>query len=299
MINLIPNGSALPPASSQIFLRESNSSSFPVYILSSTNRTQLSNNYYHSFFDDPSTVRINSTNLEYNTTTELSQWIKKLVEPLGQTLINSFVGRGKNFTIDELIINNLVYCTLKNINCPLISNVTNQSVANTFQSSDQTPMPFSINTYPTSASATFVFVQNVLGYFLRDRSYDHLNLSNAECQDLAKNDSFFTFNYAGGYVPSIDSNVLYPGYCIRSYLRSTQSMSPAFAIGDYDLAQTTFPTWTESRWSAVSLRLFIIPSRTHEIITLIIGILLLSVSFIVLFLLRIYTKLSLLQPSSS
>ncbi|CAF3076566.1 unnamed protein product [Rotaria sp. Silwood2] len=299
MINLIPSNSPLPPASSQIFLRQTLSSSFPAYILSSTDQFQLSNHYYHSFFDDPSTLSINISTLEYNTTTEFSLWIKRIVEPLAQTLIESLVDTKKNVIIKQEIVNNLVYCILKNINCPLIHNVTNQSVGNTFQPFDQTSMLFSINTYPISTTATFPFIKYVLSYFLRDRSYDTQNLTETSCKQLIYNDSFCSYTFVGGYLPSMINKNLFSGYCVRSYLRSVQSISPAFVIENYDLSQTTYPAWTESRWTAISLRLFIIPTRTHEIVTLIIGILLTFISFCVLFFLRYYTKISILQPSSS
>ncbi|CAF0977290.1 unnamed protein product [Rotaria sordida] len=291
--------SSLPPASSQIFLRQTSSLSFPAYILTSTNQNQLSNHYYHSFFDDPSTLSINISSLEYNSTTEFSQWIKNIVEPFGQTLIESFVGIKKNITIKQEIINNLVYCILKNINCPLIHNVTNQSTGNSFDSSNETSLPFSINTYPVAATPTFPFVQNILSYFLRDRIYDTYNLNETTCKQYSNNDSFCSYIYVGGYAPSIMSEQSFDGYCVRSYIRSVSSMSPAFTIDNYDLSQTTYPAWTESRWTTISLRLFVIPTRKHEIITLVIGILLLSVSFIVCFILRYYTNISLLQPSSS
>lgn len=299
MIDLVSSNSPLPPASSQIFLQQTSSSLFPAYILSSTNENHLSNHYYHSFFDDPSTLSIDISTLEYNTTTKFSQWIKRIVEPFAQSLIESFIGIQKSVTIKQEIINNLVYCILKNINCPLISNITNQSISNTFQSFDQTSMPFSINTYPISTTPTFPFIQYLLSYFLRDRSYDLQNLTDSTCRENSLNDSFSSYMYVGGYLPSIDNDLLFDGYCIRSYIRAISSISPAFIIENYNLSQTTYPTWTESRWTTISLRLFIIPTRIHEIVTLIIGITLFSISFIVLFLLRYYTKLSLLQPSSS
>jgi hypothetical protein len=299
MIHSVAPDTPLPPASAQIFLRQTSSSSFPAYVLSSADEHQFANPYYHSFFDDPSTLSIDISTLDYNTDTKLSQWIKQLVEPLAQTLLESFTGVRSNVIIKQEIVNNLVYCILKNINCPLIHNVTNQSVGSTFQSFDQTPMPFSINSYPVSLTPTFPFIQYALSYFLRDRSYDSQNLTVATCKERASNDSFRSYRFVGGYSPSIDENQPFPGYCVRSYIRSAQSMSPAFVINNYDLAQTTYPAWTESRWTTISLRLFIIPTGTHEVVTLVMGMLLFSVSFFVLLGLRQYTKISLLQPSSS
>ena len=298
MFKTVAPQTPLPPASSQIFLRESSSSSFPAYVLTSTNENQLFNRYYHSFLDDPSTVSIDISTLEYNTTTELSRWIKRFIEPFAQTLLDS-LGVKKSVTIKQEILDHLIYCILKNINCPLIHNVTNQSIGKTFQTFDGTSMPFSINTYPVSTTPTFPFIQYVLGYFLRDRTLDIENLTDVTCRERATSDSFHSYIYVDGYPPSIDGERIYPGYCIRSYIRSVSSISPAFVIKNYNFSQTTYPIWTESRWTTVSLRIFIMPSHRHELLTLILGLALFLISFLFLFYLRYYTKISLFQPSSS
>lgn len=289
----------LPPASSQIFLRESSSASFPAYVFTSTDENQFFNHYYHSFLDDPSTVSIDISTLDYSTTTDLSRWIKRFVEPFAKTLLDSLGIKKSSVVIKQEIVNNLIYCILKNINCPLIYNVTNQSIGNTFQPFDQTSMPFSINTYPLSTSPTFPFIQYVLSYFLRDRSFDRENFTDITCREQARNDTFHSYIYVNGYPPSIDGDRSFPGYCIRSYIRSVSSISPAFVMENYNISQMSYPMWTESRWSTVSLRIFIMPSHRHEIMTLIIGLGLFLISFTLLFYLRYYTKISLFQPSSS
>ncbi len=93
---------------------------------------------------------------------------------------------------------------MKNINCPLIHNITNQSIDNKFQLFDQTLIPFSINTYPISTTPAFPFIQYVLSYFLRDRSYDSQNFTETSCRKQATNDGFCSYTYVGGYSPSIN-----------------------------------------------------------------------------------------------
>ena len=299
MIIPLSSDPLLPPASSQIFLRQTASAKFPVYILTSADQSRLSNHYYHSFFDDPSTLSINVSTLDQNTTTDFGLWIKSIAEPLAQTLLENYANSTKNVTIEQEIIDQLVYCIFKNINCHLIQNITNQSIAKSFESFDQTSLTFSVSTYPISSTPTFPFVQNVLSYFLRDRTYDTYNLTETTCQDYANNDSLRFYRYVNGYLPSITSEPTFMGYCVRSYIRSSDSASPAFAIDNYDLSQKTYPQWTESRWGTLSLRLFVIPTRKHETATLVLGLLLLFISFIISVLLRYCTKISLLQPSSS
>ena len=237
--------------------------------------------------------------LDQNTTTEFGLWIKSIVEPLAQTLLEFYTNTPENITIEQEIIDDLVYCVFKNINCPLIQNITNQSIAESFQPFDQTALPFAVSTYPIYTTPTFPFVQNILSYFLRDRTYDTYDLTETTCQEYEKNDSLRFYRYVNGYLPSISAEPIFSGYCVRSYIRFADSGSPAFAIDNYDLSQKTYPQWTESRWSNLSLRLFVIPTKKHETVTLVLGILLLSSSFIVLLLLRCFTSISLLQPSSS
>ena len=126
-----------------------------------------------------------------------------------------------------------------------------------------------------------------------------MNLTEAQCTAFASNDSFRFFNYVKGYLTSMNVSQSTGGVCVRSYLQGVDSRSPAFVINDYDFSQTTYPQWTESRWSTISLRLFVIPTRKHEVVTFVVGFLLFSVSFIVFAFLRFCTKLSLFKPSSS
>ena len=52
-----------------------------------------------------------------------------------------------------------------------------------------------------------------------------------------------------------------------------------FPITDYNWSSGEYSTWSESTWSALSSRLFLRPSRTHEIVTLTIGFVVLILSF--------------------
>ncbi|CAF1285875.1 unnamed protein product, partial [Didymodactylos carnosus] len=274
----------LPPASSQIFLQQTNST-LPCYVLSDAKET-YQNHYYHSIFDDIYNLKLNSTS--YNQTTDFSLWIKQIVQPLAQSIIQLAVGDlpGNVSLINQQIINDLAYCILQNINCEMIHNLTVTSVGNTFSQFNLTSLPFSINTYPTSSTPTFTFIENVLAYFLRDRSFDRLNMTEDGCKNYTKDVTDMNqYTYVKGYRPSIENDV-YTGYCVKSYLKYSQSLSPAFIIKNYDLSTLTYPAWTESRWALIQLRLFVIPTKKHEIATLIIGIILLCLSFIICALLR-------------
>lgn len=52
-------------------------------------------------------------------------------------------------------------------------------------------------------------------------------------------------------------------YCVRSTVRLTRALSPAFELGQW--GSTEYSTWTESRWKDVSARIFLVASKELEV----------------------------------
>jgi nicastrin len=52
-------------------------------------------------------------------------------------------------------------------------------------------------------------------------------------------------------------------------------------LKDYDWSSGEYPSWTESVWTEISLRMFLKPSRTQEYVTLFSGLLVMAISFVV------------------
>ena len=84
---------------------------------------------------------------------------------------------------------------------------------------------------------------------------------------------------------SSDSN----GVCVRSQAIKTDAISPAFdnygnegQITDSNL----YSAWTESQWKSVSAQMFIMPSPLQQWLTLITGLIILLVSFIVVYIIN-------------
>ncbi|XP_015267604.1 PREDICTED: nicastrin [Gekko japonicus] len=67
-------------------------------------------------------------------------------------------------------------------------------------------------------------------------------------------------------------------FCVRSTVRLTSASSPAFELQDW--GSTQYSTWTESRWKELHARIFLVASRQLEIITLVVGIVILIISFV-------------------
>uniref|UniRef100_A0AAY4BWS2 Nicastrin n=1 Tax=Denticeps clupeoides TaxID=299321 RepID=A0AAY4BWS2_9TELE len=69
-------------------------------------------------------------------------------------------------------------------------------------------------------------------------------------------------------------------YCVRSTVRSTLAISPAFELREYE--SKVYSTWTESRWkSSIKARIFLVASKELEMLTLGVGIAVLLVSLLV------------------
>jgi len=57
------------------------------------------------------------------------------------------------------------------------------------------------------------------------------------------------------------------------------AISPAFIIDNYNWTSGLYSSWTESVWPELSLRMFLRPSLSQEVNTLVAGLVVLFVSF--------------------
>lgn len=64
----------------------------------------------------------------------------------------------------------------------------------------------------------------------------------------------------------------------------TPKHSISYSHTDYDMKSGRYSTWTESTWNALSARIFLQPSATHEALTLAIGFVVTTISFVLVFL---------------
>ncbi|XP_076223898.1 nicastrin isoform X2 [Nomia melanderi] len=70
------------------------------------------------------------------------------------------------------------------------------------------------------------------------------------------------------------------GICINSTVNYSAAMSPAFIIDGYDMKSGIYSTWTESIWETLSVRMFLKPSQATQRLSMILGSIVASVSFI-------------------
>lgn len=118
-------------------------------------------------------------------------------------------------------------------------------------------------------------------YVLANLTGSRLNesITKEECQNMDKPSAGDLYQYAW-VQGSPEPNATSPRkpYCVRLTVRLSSATSPAFELEDWGSSE--YSTWTESRWKELHARIFLVSSRQLEIVTLIVGIVILIVSFV-------------------
>ncbi|KHJ91074.1 hypothetical protein OESDEN_09069, partial [Oesophagostomum dentatum] len=69
--------------------------------------------------------------------------------------------------------------------------------------------------------------------------------------------------------------------CYRSPVVTYDVISPAFRIEGYDYSNTTYSTWSESRYDIEPLRLYLLEDESYEKTLFLIGLVFAIVSFLI------------------
>ncbi|KAL5284629.1 NCSTN family protein [Megaselia abdita] len=265
----------LPPTSAQSFLREQES--FPVGILSS----KPSNAFYHSIYDDAvnlmnftyanksldfTSLMSNDLALSYFNETDVQMKIRNVATVLAITLYETLTlkpFKGDEF-VNPILIDEVLYCFLESQNCPLLKSTLRSSKGVVLP---PIPPPRYVSVANGLREAT-IWTYRIMGLLVSQKMKD-IEKDNCTVPPL---------NWYSGYSGD--------GECRLTTQNMTHARSPAFDIEDYDWKSGRYSTWTESTWQQISARIFLRPSKTQEVTTLTIGIVVLILSFALIFLIR-------------
>ncbi|XP_075147809.1 nicastrin [Haematobia irritans] len=260
-------GYQMPPTSAQSFLRKNNS--FPAVILNAP----PSNHFYHSVYDDGANLKFNYTNssldytklmphneaLKYFKADSVQMKIRNVSAVITMSLYD--VLTGKEYWDDLLpspvLIDEILYCFIKSQNCPLFFAA---SKPNSFTKLPLIAPNRYISVNRDSQEAT-IWTYRIMGYLVSQKLH---NVPRENCTYLPR-------YWFAGYNKQ--------GECGLTTQNYSLALSPAFTIENYNWSSGEYSTWSESTWSSLSSRLFLRPSRTHEIITLTTGIVVFLLSF--------------------
>jgi nicastrin len=287
--------SDFPPSSFHSFVKAHSSLSG---ILIANHRRQFANRYYNSMYDKYEFAGLNYDSVNeserYNFIGDMARHIHTVSTTISQTVYKYLVTNNTSAECSPNIttIANMLYCFAVNSSCELLNSTYNDHCASTL-GRDKVAQQRYVGVAQSESYDTchrFLFVR-----FLGD--VINGNWTADTCHQLAQssNDSIYDYDFIrGDVINSTDSSRR--GLCIRSLANISEAQSPAFLIDDYDWSSGEYSTWTESIWpaNAMKVRIFMIPSHNQQVTTLLVGISVLILSFVVVYFIE--RKSSLLFP---
>ncbi|XP_050340270.1 nicastrin isoform X1 [Bactrocera neohumeralis] len=260
-------GTTIPPTSAQSFLRKN--LSFPALILNS----KPQNRYYHSIYDNAANLNFTYGNhteqnytklmsteeaLQYFSADSVQMKIRNVSTSIALALAQMLFSKGplEKVYASPVLVDELLHCFLQSADCRLFRD------ASPVNSLPGLPFPpsryISVAGSPQDSSG---WTNRVLGLLLSTEVADTVE---EKCGPLP-------LQWIAGQKGA--------GECRLTTQNYTHALSPAFLIDDYDWKSGQYSTWTESTWGGLKARMFLRPSRVHEIVTLSIGIVVLIISF--------------------
>ncbi|KAM4014063.1 nicastrin isoform 2-T2 [Anomaloglossus baeobatrachus] len=266
----------LPPASFQRFLRVRH---IPGVVLTD-HRRAYSNKYYNSMYDTPESIHMNypsglSKDEALNYVTEAAQSLSEVATLLARTL---YLQAGGNNTAgiqaDVKSVTRMLYGFLVMSNNSWFQSIIKPDWKGNLENKPpQYYVTASLIGRTQSPNPPTSFVIAVLA----NLTGQVVNYTKEGCQspDNAAEPKLYEYLWVQG--PLNDNSTTRAPYCVRTTLRSYLAESPAFELNEWD--STEYSTWTESRWKEIRARIFLVPSYELEVITLIVGIAVLLLSF--------------------
>ncbi|KAI8480669.1 hypothetical protein Bbelb_416180 [Branchiostoma belcheri] len=282
-----PSFQALPPASLQRFLRED---SRVAGMVLSDHMAAYSNDYFMSRLDLPVEIGMDipvdlKPDQAYDYTTKQGASLTKVATVIARTLYllasNKTASEATKIEVNGTTVNHLLYCFLQQANCPLFAEVlTSKSAAALKSLPGPLPRYVSVPHDMTNSQISQV-IANVLTFYLGER-LPSLNKS-SECKTPSK-DHIHSYIFMNGrpVVNPTDNTTSYASFCIRAPVRFSKAESPAFLSKEM-LHSNEYPSWTESRWTVINAKIFLVSSEAEQTITLSVGVVVLLVSLVLVY----------------
>ncbi|RWS27375.1 Nicastrin-like protein [Leptotrombidium deliense] len=266
-ISVQKSNKSLPPSSLQSFLKED--LGIAGVVLSNYD-TEYRNKYYNSFLDVIKDTNVNDT---VKVLTDLSRGLSNALLKLLKNTTNA--DDSSNF------ISLLVHCFFVQPSCTYFNETLITSEGG---------KPFHTQTYPSVYTRKSEYTVSpyvaAVHRLLLNYTGTYLTVSRSECLRQQKENSNYSFEWV-----AININDDKNGRCVRSSTFLTEALSPAFLGDSPDWNSKEYSTWTESVFDGNNYaRLFLIPSRAHDIVILLVGIGVLFSSFIVTAIFNFYSS---------
>ncbi|NXN26790.1 NICA protein, partial [Nycticryphes semicollaris] len=264
----------LPPSSFQRFLRARH---IPGVVLTD-HRTDFQNRYYQSMYDTPENVRMQYPEglspeemLEYVTDTAKVALFFHI--PFGSSLWDPVCinpsSLYKPISISSQV-SRMLYGFLIKMNNSWFQSIIKPDIKGIL---GDVPQHYVAVSSPVNTTC-------LVQYVLANLTGTVVNLTKEEClnPDRTPSSEREMYDYAwvqGSLDPNSTARV---PYCVRSTVQLSKALSPAFELRQW--GSTEYSTWTESRWKEIRARIFLVASKELEIITLVVGVVILVFSLL-------------------
>ncbi|KAL3885712.1 hypothetical protein ACJMK2_025758 [Sinanodonta woodiana] len=282
-IEEVNNSQPLPPASVQSFLKEK--LSIPAVVISDHQR-EFTNKYYNSRFD-----LVSQINASYPDSVNKSDWydyvtvqakeLTKVSTMLARFLYNLSMADSPpdDLNASEKSVTHMLYCFLVSPQCELFREILTADFSKDLSAA---PYPFYVGVTIVNNHIT-ALIEKLLGLYVGDK------MDNYTSDSCVQPSSDKVYQYMWMQGPLIQNSTSRDGKCIRTTSNTSLAVSPAFTadgnIDENNWRSGRYSAWAESSWAAdaISIRLFLIPNPKLEIVTLVIGMVILILSFILCF----------------
>ncbi|TDH05653.1 hypothetical protein EPR50_G00124550 [Perca flavescens] len=268
----------LPPSSFQRFLR---ARPIPGVVIED-HQSAFTNRFYESMYDNAEYL-----NISYppNLTPE-EQLVSVTDTAMALTEVATMVARAlyiqaggaetqlKNINADRNIVTRMLYGFLVRSNNSWFQELIPSDLMSHLA---DRPTNFYVGVAQQSSEPTLL-----VKYLLANLTGSPTNISQDNCQnqreDEKDTESKHMYSYMWVQGASPPNSTKREGFCVRSTVRLSKALSPAFDLREY--TSKDYSTWTESRWKSIKGRIFLVASHDLEMLTLGVGVAVLLASLL-------------------
>ncbi|XP_008333164.1 nicastrin isoform X1 [Cynoglossus semilaevis] len=260
----------LPPSSFQRFLR---ARPFPGVVLED-HQSQFSNRFYQSMYDNNEYLNVSyptdlTPDQQLEFVTDTAKALTDVATLVARALYMQAGGAEDQLVdikADPQIVTRMLYSFLVRSNNSWFQQFVPAEHASHLK---DRPMNMYIGPIQQFSEPTLP-VKYLLAYL----TGSVVNVTQENCQnqrqdeDDKRNKHFYNYFWVQGTAPPNSTERV--GFCVRSTVRHSKAVSPAFELEQYTTAD--YSTWTESRWKPITGRIFLVASHELEMLTLAVGI---------------------------
>ncbi|XP_034008923.1 nicastrin [Trematomus bernacchii] len=260
----------LPPSSFQRFLR---ARPIPGLVIED-HESSFTNRFYESMYDNADHLNMSyPANLTQEEQLEfVTETAKALTEVATLVARALYIQAGgaeaqlRNINADPEIVTRMLYGFLVRTNNTWFQQLVPSDLMSHLV---DRPTNFYVGVAQQTSEPTLL-----VQYLLANMTGSHFNISQENCKNQREDEKdeeskhMYSYMWVQGTVPP--NNTEREGFCVRSTVRLSKALSPAFDLKEY--TSKDYSTWTESRWKVIKGRIFLVASPDLEMMTLGVGV---------------------------